>query len=193
MEINWEAVAALGQVAGAVATFAAVVVSLHLARRSGRPILRVSAREHMILSGENTDHVITFSVQNLGDRPAEVRSLGWRTGWLKWGPDWLRFKYAIQMFDARHMVLRPPYPIAPGSEVSSYIGRDNMFEHAKRFGETGPIFTRKFPWGVMTAKTVVLAYTADGYTFRGEVDRSMLEKIAAAEREGRLLDSTESD
>ncbi|MBB3990846.1 hypothetical protein [Croceicoccus naphthovorans] len=183
--MNWEAISAIGQVAGAAATLAAVIVSLRLARRASRPNLTVSLREQLILIGDDTEHVMTFSVVNVGGRDAEVRSLGWRTGWFKWGPEWMRLRHAVQMFEPRIGMLSPPYIIAPGSEVSSRIGRDNILQHAERFGRTGPLFTRKAPWGIITTRTVIQAYTADGYRFRGKVERSALKKLANAERDGR--------
>lgn len=184
--MNWEAVGAIGQVVGAAATFGAVVVSLYLARRSRRPILKVSAAEWTRIDEYETEQLMAFSVINIGERPVEIRSIGWRTGWLRWGPSELRFRYAVQMFEPRHRTTQPPYNLTPGTEVSSYVGMANLLEHAERFGRTGPLFTRTIPFGgVVAARTVVELYTADGFRIRGSVAETALAKLADAERQGR--------
>lgn len=86
----WEKISAIGQVAGAIATFAAVVVSLYIARRGRVPRLSLKVGERLTIGGGLPEQrLLMFSVTNMGERPVYVRQLGWRNGWLPHGPAWL--------------------------------------------------------------------------------------------------------
>lgn len=79
-QINiWNAV---GTWVAGIATFAAVVVSLYLARRSERLRIKATAGLRQVFAGDGTpaeDHV-QISVVNHGDRTVIVNSVGWKIG-----------------------------------------------------------------------------------------------------------------
>ena len=91
--ILWEKVAAIGQVAGAVATFAAVVVSLWIARSERRAHIKARAGLRLIAYGDGSpfEDAISILITNHGMWPVHVSSVGWKTGWLGVGPEWLKF------------------------------------------------------------------------------------------------------
>ena len=94
----WSAVAAIGQVLGAIATFAAVLVSLWVVSTDRSIRGRGYARILVTFVGDGSPGIchLGFRVENTGIRDFLVQSISWRTGWWKWGPDWAKFKYAIQ-------------------------------------------------------------------------------------------------
>ena len=73
---------ALGTWIAGIATFAAVVVSLYLARRSERVHLKAHAGVRLLLRGDGTpaEKNVEIGVTNLGDRPVTIESVGWAIG-----------------------------------------------------------------------------------------------------------------
>lgn len=65
-----------------IATFAAVVVSLRLARKAEDVRLKVSAGVRLLFRGDGTpaEKQIEISVTNLADRPITIDSVGWAVG-----------------------------------------------------------------------------------------------------------------
>jgi hypothetical protein len=120
----WAQVAAIGQVAGAAATFAAVLVSLWIAHSERRAHIkaRCGLRLSVIGDGSPFEDVIQMVITNYGLRAVRVSSIGWRTGWIAFGPKWLKFQHAMQKFDhpisAMSLTVIPPFDLAPGQEVS---------------------------------------------------------------------------
>ena len=104
-EVWWSAVAAIGQVLGAVATFAAVLVSLWIVTTDrslrGRGYAKILVS--FVCDGSPGIYHVGFGVENSGIRDFLVQSISWRTGWWKWGPDWAKFRYAIQTSGTGHM------------------------------------------------------------------------------------------
>ena len=87
MELFWTKVAAISQAVAALGTFIAVGVSLWLATYGRRPKLKLTVGERLIFGGgEDTGRLLMFSVVNASERPVFIRGIGWRTGWLRWGP-----------------------------------------------------------------------------------------------------------
>jgi hypothetical protein len=87
--LNWNAIAAIGQVAGAIATLAAVVVALLQARALARPHVQLALREDWFKdppdgSGRK-DPAMRLSATNIGSRP--VRLTIWGAVWLSSGDD----------------------------------------------------------------------------------------------------------
>lgn len=185
LELYWLKVGAIGQVAGAIATFLAVVASLYIALRSHKPRMRIRVGERLIIGGSayDPDRVLVFSVANTGERPIHVRTVGWRTGWLRWGPSFLKRAYAVQLTGGTVTPVAPPFEVPPGAEVSTYANMANVLEHA-RDRTKRPLFTRDWPilgrrrtiaWGSVS--------TADGHTRHVPVEKSFLEAIVKAEKE----------
>ena len=182
-EIYWTKVGALGQVGGALATFLAVLVSLYLAARGRRPRLKLTAGERLIITPGQPDHVrvLSFSVANAGERPVHVRGIGWRTGWLRRGPAFLRTQAAVQLTGGLGIGKEPPYEIQAGAEVSSITLLQNLLDHIQtKSGE--PFFARDWPvLGRRPTRLRAYAYTADGHTFRVKPERSLAAKLYEAE------------
>jgi hypothetical protein len=79
-QINvWNAV---GTWLAGIATFAAVVVSLYLARKSERLRVKATAGLRQVFAGDGTpaEEHVQISVVNHGDRTVIVNSVGWKIG-----------------------------------------------------------------------------------------------------------------
>jgi hypothetical protein len=184
-ELYWAKVAAIGQIAGAVATFLAVAVSLWIAYHSRKPRVRLKVN-HSVMIGGMADGLsfLVFEVANLGERPVYVRGIGWRTGWLPRWPECLARKAAVQMASGAEMFglgSEPPYEILPGASVSSFCPMDNMIAYAGERKE--PLFTRDWPlFGRQRTRIRGYAYTADGHTFYVKPEETVASALADAEK-----------
>jgi hypothetical protein len=119
----WTKMAALGQIAGAVATFAAVLVSLWIAQSERRAHVRVVAGLRVVMSTPAMD-VVSVLITNHGLRPVRVSAVGWRTGWFRYGPKWLAFQQAVQQFDhpiSMISAVQPPFDLGPGQDANLHI------------------------------------------------------------------------
>lgn len=170
---------------GAAATLLAVLASLLIAFRTRKPRLRLRVYvSRMFGAGANPEHgFLTFSVVNAGERPVYLRGLGWRTGWLRRGPKFLRRLSAVQIMGAP-MGLEPPFEIDAGQEVSSYAPLDQMIAFARE-RHTDPLFTRDLPFGLgrRAIRVQAYAYTADGHEVRVRPEKSLLDRLAEAEQD----------
>lgn len=94
----WTAFGAIAQAIGAVATFAAVVVSLWVVMSERAMKAKGSAGIRVSFIGDGTPgtYFVGIDVLNIGVRPFHVGSVGWRTGWFSRGPQAFAFRYAIQ-------------------------------------------------------------------------------------------------
>lgn len=183
----WTKVAAIGQVAGAIATFAAVVVALILSRTERQLRVRVSARFGYIVDVNGHTEVMTFEVENVGLRPVVVHGIHWTTGWYnRMGlvPKIFRVQSAFQMPDYTWPI-NPNFPwrLSPGESQSSHIRRQDFIEG---FADPAPkdLF-RRLPWqrrpkllrhrvgvGVNTRRKIIL----------GKVDPAITEALNSAYR-----------
>ncbi len=181
-ELCWSMVSAIGQVAGSIGTFAAVVVSLIIAFRAGKPRIRLKVGERLIFPIPDI-HVLMFEVANAGDRPFHVRGIGWRTGWLRYGPSCLRRKSAVQITNQVGYIASadPPYELQPGEAKSSYRLIEDMLEGVAEREET--FFTRDWPFlGRRATKVRAYAYTADGHEISVSPEESLLKILVEAEK-----------
>ena len=143
--LQWTKVAAVAQIAAAAATTAAVITTLRLAAYDRRPHLSISAGLRLVIPGDGMPafDLIAFGITNRGQRTVRVASLGWRTGWLRRGPEWLRRQYAVQMLHDQPNAL--PVDLAAGQDVvlhmtpDAYLDADRRDTHLSFFG-------RKMPW-----------------------------------------------
>jgi hypothetical protein len=73
---------AIGTWVAGAATLAAVIVSLHLARKGERIRVRANLGLRLVFSGDGTpaEEHVALTVVNLSDRPVTVNSIGWRVG-----------------------------------------------------------------------------------------------------------------
>jgi hypothetical protein len=185
LELYWLKFGAIAQAAGAAATFLAVLVSLYIAFRVRKPRLRLRAYAGRLIGEDPAQDLslATFSVVNAGERPVYVRGVGWRTGWLRWGPKFLRRQSAVQITGGGGIGQDPPYEIQAGGEVSSHALLDNLIQYSEE-RKTDPFYTRDWPLGLGRRGTRIRAYvyTADGHYLRAKPDKSLLTKLIAAER-----------
>lgn len=73
---------AVGTWLAGIATFGAVVVSLHLARRSEKVRLKVFAGLRMVVRGDGSpsEEHLNIGITNIGDRPTTITTVGWAVG-----------------------------------------------------------------------------------------------------------------
>ena len=158
-----------GAWAAAIATFAAVVVSLWLARTSNRVKLEPYCAVVLLLDGysavDEAPEFVSFRITNIGMRTATLQGIGWEAGFLKWGP--FRKKYAIQKTDGYQYNPTIPIKLADG-EVAHYLVqlRDDEDNYFRRFQ---PDFA--FNW-VYRHTLRFVAYTSGGDKFRVKPDDS---------------------
>ena len=187
IELYWLKVSALSQVAAAAVTFLAVLVSLYIAFRGRRPRLKLKVGERLIMGGGADElAVLMFSVANAGERPVHVRGIGWRTGWLRWGPTFLKRRAAVQVTGGAGMGQDPPYELQPGAEGSSYALMENILGFlGERQAE--PFYTRDWPlFGRRATSVRGYVYTADGYLFHSRPEKSLLSQLVQAEKRAKI-------
>lgn len=144
----WTKLAAIGQVAGAIATFAAVWVALYLAQSERSFRLRVTAKFQRIVSVGGSIRVMSIQVENVGLRTAVINGFGWTTGYantLRILPKAFRLRSAFQLPDYEWSV-NPPFPwkLEPGQSRSTHIKRENFIEAFSKPAKND--LFRRFPW-----------------------------------------------
>jgi len=152
--LQWTRVAAVAQIAAAAATTAAVISTLRLAAYDRRPHLSIRAGLRLAIpgDGELASDVIAVTIANRGQRTVRIASLGWRTGWLRRGPEWLRLQYAVQTLNEQPYPL--PVDLPAGQDVvlrlppAAYLDADRRDTHLEFFG-------RKMPWRRMPRPAAV--------------------------------------
>lgn len=182
--IYWTKFSAIAQAAGAISTFLAVVVSLFFALNAGKPRLRLKIGERIILGdGNEYPALLMFEVANSGNRPVQIKGIGWETGWLRWGPSPLKRKNAIQL-TGNVMIhgIDPPYEVQPGMSASSYAFMENILTYASE-RKSNPLFVRDWPLlGRRKTRVYGYAYTADGFTVRAKPEPALIGKLVTAEK-----------
>jgi hypothetical protein len=130
---NWNAISAIGQVLGSLATFAAVIVALRLAREEREIRLRVTASDMIIGGNDKTVPVVMVRVENIGLRVAKVHSIHWTTGYRRGAlplPEIMSLRGAMQIEDwtFQHNA-KLPWVIQPGESVATYLPREQFLEN----------------------------------------------------------------
>lgn len=143
--VDWNAVAAIAQVAGSIATFAAVCVALKLAGEERKIRLRVEAKFMVMVNELGSADVVVVSVENIGLRPARVTFLFWSTGYrriLFRIPKLLSLKSCMQNEDwTLPLNEKMPWIVEPGNSKMTYFKRDEFLEGFKTASE-GDMFRR---------------------------------------------------
>jgi hypothetical protein len=75
--INWEAISAIGQVAGAIATFIAVYVAMFQIRKTTEPQIKVEVLKALLISniGDVSEEHYNFKIINTGIVAANVSNM----------------------------------------------------------------------------------------------------------------------
>lgn len=164
--INWDMVSALGQIAGAMATFAAVVVSLKLARDHGRPQVRLEVSLSTVLGPPSFD-AVSFTVINRGSRPVTINSYGWRTRGLRWSPEsmWIMHDHRI----AHQADL--PKTLQPGEQAIYLVSVDSFLSETDRLRTS--FFRRNWLGSERPRRLYGIVWTADRYSFKAQAARSV--------------------
>lgn len=181
-ELCWTMVSAIGQVAGAIATFLAVMVSLWIAFHGRKPRMKLSVGERIVMGGGVPDvRLLVFEVANIGERPVHIRALGWRTGWMRWGPAFLRYQHAVQLVSPSPYGIPPPYELQPGAANSSMVAMEHVLA-ASRLRSGPPFFSRDWPLlGRKGTKITGYAYTANGYVIRVRAEKALRRVLIQSE------------
>lgn len=111
-----------------IATFLAVVVSLHLARKAERVNVRASVGVRLVFAGDGTpaEEHVGFTVVNLGERPVNVVSIGWCVGKRK------SKRFCIQPVVGRY-TQQYPKQLAHGEQASFLVSFQAAPNWAKEF------------------------------------------------------------
>lgn len=182
-ELFWTKWAAIGQLLGAGATFMAVAASLWIALYGLRPKLKLRAQEWTILGSGTADdeQVFAFQIANVGERPIQVRSFG-KTGWLGFGPAWLRRQYAMQNFNSVLWTTAPPFDLQPGTEVSSHVYMHHLLAHCEARASGPSLYARDYPiLGCRATRIKAVAHLAGGRIVECRVHPAAAKKLADAE------------
>ena len=184
----WIKFGAISQAAAAIATFLAVATSLWIAFYGLRPKLKVDAAIGRIYGAGpfEGEPLLCFKLANVGERRAQILSIGYRTGWLPFGPSFLRYKYALQKFDvAITDDPTPPYIIEPGEERSNFAFKSILMEYSGKRQGDDCFFSRVYPFfGQRRTRAIVIANLAGGRTIHGKMDKYFVSELAAAEAAG---------
>jgi len=176
----WTIAAALGQIAGAIATFAAVGVSLWIVISERREKIKLSVGERAIVGAGTKIDVIAFQITNVGHRPVRINSFGWRVGWLPRGPTWLRYEWAFQTPGNLPVSDNPPIDVLPGRSASMFIELDPFLTRAS--AKDGDLFgPRQVPLlGRCLPPIYGCAYTAMGSSYSSKVEIALARQLAAS-------------
>ncbi len=150
----WTAVAAIGQILGAIATFLAVLVSLWIVRSDRTLHGRGEAKIMVSFLGDGSSGVysVGFLVENTGTRDFLVQSISWRIGWISRGPKFLRYRLAIATSGSGHMFENRW--VKSSLTEHFLISVSDMKQGLAREGERGSFFSRRVPllgWAPMKA------------------------------------------
>ncbi|MBK4736325.1 hypothetical protein [Noviherbaspirillum pedocola] len=116
---EWDLYNSFSNWVSAFATTAAVIVSLYLARKAGRPRAKNLVGHRVVITPGDTGkppEIIVFKIVNTGDRPIRITSIGWRVGLRK-------KRYAVQMYEA-HGSSPMPIELEHGQEAQWVVPLD---------------------------------------------------------------------
>jgi len=166
---------AVGTWVAGVATFAAVLVSLHLARRSDRVRLKVFAGLRLVILGDGSppEEHLNIGVTNLGDRPVTINTIGWAVGKRK------QRQYCIQTasgpWTAQH-----PTELAHGKSASFMVS----FRHTPSWlTDFANDFLKSFADKELDT-LVVQVHTSVGQTIEAKPEDALIERLREVRRDG---------
>jgi hypothetical protein len=170
----WEV---LGTWAAAVATFAAVIVSLRLARRAERPQLRIRADLRLLLDPakvadpenvrrDQLPEMIFLDMANVGLTTARITSVGWH--WY-----WIRSTGALQN-PPEHFMRSHPWPtvLEHSDQLQWLLKPEDVLCLA------APMLAGTWWWRLKLQLLCVIVGTSTGDSFRGRLGPSLREAFA---------------
>ena len=174
----WTQAAAVGQIAGAVATAAAVIVSLWIVLSERRERLKLAVGHRTIVErGKAHTEVVVFDITNLGLFPARISSFSWKVGWLNMGPLWARYETAIQLPDEIGGATTP-LSLEAGERATMIIRLDR-FE--PKVAASKDVFRRRsLPFGRWILPPVYgVAHTTRGNKIAVQIEKGLRAQLLA--------------
>lgn len=155
----WTKVSAIGQVAGALATAAAVILTLWITFSERRAQIKVTAGLRLLIPGDGSPAVDTILIRmtNFGLRAVTVSQLGWRTGYSRFGPRWLRTQYATLLDTPTMFVIEPGGERQIQLQPSWFLGTTAQKTRAEFFNRTYPFARGLGPTRVKLAVHMIAA------------------------------------
>lgn len=162
---------ALGTWLAGAATFAAVVVSLHLARKADSIRLQATAGIRLVFAGDGSpaEEHVGISVVNKGDRPVTINSLGWRIGKGK------NARHCVQPVFGQYTYQYPKL-LAHGEQASFMVSFRAMPRWPKDFA-TGFVQDMR-PRNLKTLRAII--HTSVGESIEVVPENNLLEKLREA-------------
>lgn len=187
----WTKITAIGQIAGAFATALAVAVSLWVVLSERQPRVKVRAGLRLLITQgrpELSEEVINITVENTGQRPVSVNSIGWRVGWVRrFGPKWMHYGFAMQSAAMRRDSHDPPYVIEPGQEKVMLVNLEPFHGDGARSQRTADMFVRTVPFlGPTPANIRCAAHVVGARSRYFKVERTLAEFLATGKSTGAL-------
>ena len=166
---------AVGTWIAGIATFAAVVVSLHLARRNERVRLKVFAGLRLVFRGDGTppEEHLNIGVTNLGERAITVNTVGWAVGRGK------KRRYCIQPVSGQ-WTAQYPIELPHGKSASFMVS----FNHTPNWLDD---FANRFLKGVPDKELSTLVaqvHTSVGQTIEVKPEKALLERLRKVREDG---------
>lgn len=162
---------AVGTWLAGLATFAAVVVSLRLARKADRVHVEASAGIRLVFAGDGTtaeEHAGITAV-NRGERPVIINSVGWRVGRGKGA------RHCIQPVSGQY-THQYPKQLAHGEQAAFLVSFNTVPDWAKDFA-VGFIQDLE-PRNLKTLRAVI--HTSVGQSIEVVPEKNLLEKLRKA-------------
>ncbi len=169
---EWELYNSFSNWLSAIGTLAAVIVSLHLARRSGRPRASVSVGHRLVITPgdkRKPPEVIVFRIVNTGDRTIRVTNIGWRIGLRK-------KRHAIQLYDENQSSLML-VELAHGQEASWTVPLD---AHEEPWFQSFSNKMMKPNLWLSCATIKAQFHTSIGEVFMARPEKSLVEMLREA-------------
>lgn len=168
--MNWTLINSFADWFSAFGTIAAVVVSLHLARRDNSPRLKIFAGHRLLVqqgvpNPENQDYLV-IGVTNVGLRDVQVTNIGWKIGVL-------RKQFGIQTIEPIQLSSTIPTKLSDGEEARYLIPLFDGKDWAKRFYKD---FLAPNP-RVRVRLTWLQVHTSVGKTFKARIEPGLQRKI----------------
>lgn len=186
MTTDWTMWSAIGQLAAAVATVAAVIASLYIANQGTKSRLKVTTGVRLIIIPGQTapyPEIISIDVRNTGIRDVHVDQIGWRAG--KWPfayPSWLSRSFAVQQFDTVPESQNPPFHLPPGRRATAMLRLDQSIENIMARSGDEPLFAKKWPFrGISRTPIFVTVFLASGEVIHARVEKGLEDKFLAGE------------
>lgn len=158
-----------------IATFAAVVVSLRLARKVEEVRLKVHAGVRLLVRGDGTpaEKNIEIGVTNIADRPVTIDSVGWAIGKGK------NRQYCLQNVSGPHSS-QYPVELAHGKRASFLVSLKHTPDWPKDFAT---MFAKSVDDRYL--KTLVAqVHTSVGKTIEAKAEKGLIDLIKKARTDG---------